>query len=212
MKSRFARFSIVLVPVMAVLASLAPPAHSVVIGGLAISGFAQVSNGIAYPCLGGKTTPPTVDVNKCGLPDELGGTNTNSAGFTLEATGVGGIVKVAKAKCGGAPVCADVGTFTVRASGRVDGACGLSVGSGAGTITQTAGVNGKPGSTDSYTFGFTGLGGVLIIDGTYRTSGTIVGAVLAVPDPTNGSTCANKSAKRFIVAGAVAVFDPRGPI
>ena len=216
MKSRFARISVLLVPIMALVASLAPPAEAVTVGGGVLVGRATVANGLAYPCFAGKGgpvgTPPSVDPAKCPV------LNTKpDVAFGFAGQLVGALVKVNKPKCASPPAntCVEAGVFTVTATGVLDNGplgattspkCGLSSGSGAGTIVlSTPLVDTKPQTASPFTFDFEGLGGLLVVTGTFRTSAVLAGVVVALPDSTTGGSCLNKATKDFLVVGPVVV-------
>jgi len=207
MKSRIARFGVLLIPVMALFATTASPAGAVIVGGGVVQGEARVGAGLAYYC----ASNGTVDVSKC-PPQQLQNPKPGNIAFTFRAFLYGGIVKVAKEKCGPAgPVCSEVGVFTISGSGTVSGKCGLSGGTGTASIELTGPVvkNTKPGSVARVDFTFAGVGGTLILTGTFRDSPSslLTGAVAAVPDATTGNSCLNKNQKTFILLGPIAVVD-----
>ena len=218
-KPRLARLGVLLAPIMALAAGLAPPADAVAIGGGVLIGTATVANGLAYPCFAGKGgpfgTPPTVNPAKCPV------LNTKpDVAFTFVGTMVGALAKANKPKCGGptANACVEAGVFNVTATGVLDNGplglttspkCGLSSGSGAGNIAPGVPVvDTKPGTANAFTFSFEGIGGLLVIQGTFRTDGVLAGVVVALPDALVGRGCLNKAAKDFIVVGPVVVFEP----
>ncbi len=203
MKSRLARFSVLFIPMMALVASMAPPASATEVGALVVVGQANVGQGIAYPCLDGKTTPPTVNPAKC--TGHLGA-NPNKAAVTFSGTGAGTVVKVTKPKC--PLVCVEAGTFAITASGSISGACGLSSGVLAGSITPIVSVGTKPAKPRGFNVSYQGIGGLLVVTGNTSKGEILAGAVVALP--TTG-TCLNKTPKSFTVAGPIFVIDPNIP-
>jgi hypothetical protein len=201
MKVRIARLGVLLAAVVGLVASSAAPAGATGAGVVVVQGNATVGAGIAYPCIDPASGVPPISVPKC-LPPQLG--NPNSATFAFVGTGAGVIVNGPNkgAKTG----TVEAGTFTVTANGTVSGACGLSVGVIAtGTVTPIIPVGTKT-KNRTYVGGFIGVGGVLVIQGTTNKAEVIVGAVLAVPIPGQGS-CTDKGPKVFLIAGAVAVVN-----
>lgn len=198
MKSRIARLGVLLVSVMALVAGFAPSAEANQVGVLVIQGRANVGTGISYPCV--DNSLPSVP--KC--PPPLGTANLNQASVSFTGSGAGVVAKVAKPKCGTA--CVEVGTVNITANGTVNGSCGLSSGDLSGSVTADVSLGTKINNRNFRVL-FTGVGGLLILDGSVTSSQgeRILGATVAIPDATVGSTCANKSAKIFIVAGVVVV-------
>lgn len=212
MRSLIARFGVVLVPVMALLASLAPPAHALTYTGLVVEGTATTSAGFGGPCLGNSTPGPggvgvpSVDTTKCPVI----GTTTNTVGITFGGDAVIAEAKVNKAKCTITTIaCASVGVYAFGGSGTVSGVCGLANGTGTGSITPIAPTNPPVGTksatagTEAFNFSFTGVGPVLVVSVTAAREGTLVGPVVVVQLPSQG-TCADKSAKGYVIAGVLA--------
>ena len=219
MKPRLARLGVLLAPIMALAAGLAPPADAVAAGGGILLGRATVANGLAYPCFDGKGgpfgTPPTVSLTKCPV------LNTKpDVGFVFTGQLVGALAKVLKDKCASPPAnaCAEAGVFSVSLAGVLDSGplgitsspkCGLSSGSGGGNLVLSEPlVDTKPTGAAAFTFSFEGIGGLLVVTGTFRDRAVLAGVVVALPDALVGAACLNKAAKDFIVVGPVAVFDP----
>ena len=219
MKPRLARLGVLLAPIMALVAGLAPPAEAVAAGGGVLVGSFTVANGLAYPCFDGKGgppgTPPTVNPAKCPV------LNTKpDVGFTFSGQLVGALAKANKPKCVPQPgnTCIEVGVFNVTTTGVLDNGplglttspkCGLSSGSGGGAITlSTPVVDTKPGPASPITFAFDGIGGLVVITGSFRGSGFWAGVFVAMPDSTTGGSCQNKAAKNYIVVGPVVVVEP----
>ena len=217
MKLRLARLGVLLAPIMALVAGLAPPAEAVAAGGGVLIGRASVANGLAYPCFDGQGgpagTPPSVNPAKCPV------LNTKpDVGFAFGGQLVGALAKANKPKCFAAPACAEAGLFAMAASGVLDNGplglttspkCGLSSGSGSGSIAlSTPLVDSKPTGASPFTFDFEGIGGLLVFTGSFRGSGVWAGVLVAMADSTTGGSCVNKAAKDYSVVGPVVVFDP----
>jgi hypothetical protein len=205
MKSRLARLGVLLLPVMAVMATLAPSSNAAAAGALVIVGTANVGAGIAYPCVEPGATPLPINVNKCLGPL---GSPPNSAPVTFNGTGVGAVLNALEGKCATTPtnpVCLEAGTVVITAAGTVVGACGFSTGTlgagNTGTITPAISVGNKA-KPRNFSVTYIGVGGFLILTGTTTKGETIAGAVVAVP---TGGSCTNKDPKVFTVAGAVAI-------
>jgi hypothetical protein len=200
MKSRLARLGVLLLPVMAVMATLAPPSNAAATGALVIVGTANVGAGIAYPCVDPAAGVPPINVNKCLGPL---GSPPNSASVTFNGTGAGAVLNDFEAKCATTPtnpVCFEVGTVTISAAGTVFGACGFSTGNLNGNITPAISpLKAKP---RTFAVNYVGVAGFLVLQGTTSKGETIAGAVAAVP---TGGSCTNKDPKTFTVAGAVAI-------
>jgi hypothetical protein len=230
MKFRLARLGVLLLPVMGLVASTAPPARAASAGAMVIQGTATVGAGLGYPCVG-NTIP---DLTKCpvigtapGAPVEVwlptpgGPTLTpvgalpaggnNNLGVTFAAFGAGVLVKAAKPKCA-LPACVEAGTFTIAGGGSVSGWCDLSDGQLTITVTPNIVVGSKANVRTVDTI-FVGVGGILVITGRVRAPQTawVGGAAYAVANPTDGSSCFNKAAKTFIIAGAVAIVGSNLP-
>jgi hypothetical protein len=201
MKFRLARLSVLLLPILGMLAATAAPADALItIGGAVIQGRATVAAGLSYPCVsnGGP------DLTKC--PPPVGAGN-GPLGVSFTGSGVAQVDSVNKKGCT-APVdaCVEVGTITVNATGSVNGWCGLSTGTLTGTITAAPLPVANKAKNRTFTVTFTGVGGALILTGTTGKGENIDGAVAAVPDAVGGSSCTNKAAKAFIVAGIVNIW------
>lgn len=211
MKSRISRLGVVLLPVLALFASLAPPAHATQVGVIVIQGKANVGAGLSYPCFGPGTPTAPIDLAKCPPPIGTGNNppppNGTGVGVTFTGTGAGAVVKVQKLpKC--ASVCVEAGTFGItNATGRVYGQCGLSSGTLTGTVASTLSL-GTKSNNRTFTVGFQGIGGVLVLSGTTSQNETLDGVVAALPDATTGGSCTNKDAKAFIIAGPIVVHRP----
>jgi hypothetical protein len=204
MKFRLARLSVLLLPIMALVASVAPPAHANVVGVVVVNGTANVGAGLSYPCVGNGVP----DLTKC--PPPVGNGQPGNIGVTFGGIGVGAVVKVAKPKCpAGSPAgtCVEVGTFAIAATGSVTGHCGLSSGALAGSVTPTLAL-GTKSNNRTFNVSFTGIGGVLVLTGTTCNGENITGAVLAVPDATTGASCTNTAGKNFLIAGPIVIHRP----
>jgi hypothetical protein len=209
MKSRLARLGVLVVSVVALVAGLAPSAEARVVGAVVVTGNAVLGAGISYPCLD-NPGPVTPNLAKCPAP--IGAAGANSAPITsFNGQGVGALVKVTKTKCpGGAAACLEAGVFGITDNGaatnRVTGSCGLSGGQLGGTITPQLSL-GTKANTRNFLVTFTGVGGLLVLQGTSTNTSdgsteTLLGAVVAAP--TTGS-CTNKAGKTFTVAGVITV-------
>jgi hypothetical protein len=233
MKFRLARLGVLLLPVMGLVASTASPAGASSAGVVVVQGTATVGAGLGYFCVGATATP---DLTKCpvvgtapGAPVEvwvptpgsptlvsatpvgLPAGGNNNLGVTFAGLGAGVLVKAAKPKCA-LPACVEAGTFTIAGGGSVSGWCGLSDGSLTVTVTPNIAVGTKANVRTVDTI-FVGVGGLLVITGRVRAPQTawVVGAVAAVPNVTDGSSCSNKNAKTFIIAGAIAIVGSNVP-
>lgn len=190
MMSRIARLGVLLMTAVGLVAGSAAPAGAASAGSVAVVGTAAVGNGIAYPCLDGKTTPPSVNPAKC-LP------NSNTASVSFVSTVAAGAV-ASTAKPGPA---VEAGTFSIVGTGSVTGACGLSSGGLSGSITPILAL-GTKAKTRTFAVTFQGVGGTLVIMGTTSKGETVEGVVLALP--TTG-TCLNKTPKAFTIVGPILV-------
>jgi hypothetical protein len=224
MKLRLARFCAVLLPIMGMVASSAPPAHALILSTITVTGLAGVGPGIAYECLeDGNAVPPVINPAKCYTPvDIINKPSTmNSASFTFTGTGVGLTEKVNKDKCKNDPIrsCVQLANYVITSTGVVKGACGMSNVEGTGSITKSSDIVAtKPAANNppvNFTFKIYGIASLLILTGTAQrgmSNGTLAGVLTAttgqagIPPGVSGS-CLNKAAKTFFVAGAtVAVF------
>jgi hypothetical protein len=196
MKSRLARLGVLLLPVMAVMATLAPPSNAAATGAIVIVGTANVGAGIAYPCVDPASGVPPINVNKCLGPL---GSPPNTATVTFNGTGVGGVLTDLEPKCGALPACAEVGTFAITATGNVTGACGFSTGALTGNMNPAIPLGTKVKGR-AFAVNYIGVGGFLVLTGNTSKGETIAGAVAAVP---TGGSCLNKDPKTFTVAGAL---------
>jgi hypothetical protein len=197
MKSRLTHFGVLLVSVLALMAGFAPSGSANTIGGLIVQGTATVGAGLSYPCVGNGAP----DLTKC--PPPIGAGN-GPIGVTFNGLGVGQIDNVGKPKCGGLPACLEAGVWAITATGTINGWCGLSSGTLNGTISPTLAL-GTKSKVRSFSITYSSAGGVLVITGSTNKGETIAGAVHAAADVTTGSSCTNKAAKNFIVAGIVSI-------
>jgi len=217
MKARLlARFCALLLPVMGLVASTAPPAHATTALVLVFLGAALVANGLAYPCILGKTVPAgSFDALKCPV---VGSGNT--VGVTLfGGLGVGATLKLNKAKCKNLPInaCIQLALYAIAALGATLGWCGLSLGLVVGVITKAGDIVPpspitKPMSNNVPVLFAVGwpiaVGGLLPLLGLAvrgTQTGPVVGLANATVVPLLGlGTCLNKDVKTFLVVGAVA--------
>lgn len=183
---RMARLGVLLMAVAGLVAS-ATPADALTIGGLVIQGRANVGVGLGYPVL----FPPS-----------------GTIATTFTGTGVGQVDTALKAKCGTA--CIEVGTVIINATGSVNGNCGLSAGTFNGVIAPDLSLGTKT-KARNFSITYQGVGGALVIQGSTSKGEIVVGAAVAVPDVTAGSSCLNVSAKAFIVVGIVSIVAPNIP-
>jgi hypothetical protein len=181
------------------LAATAAPADALItIGGAVIQGRAIVAAGLSYPCVGNGGP----DLTKCPPPVSFG---NGPLGVTFTGSGVAQVDTVNKKGCVPVDVCVEAGTINVTATGTVSGWCDLSSGTLTGAITAPS-LAGNKVKNRFFTMAFTGTGGVLFITGTTSKGETIFGVAAAVPDALDGSSCTNKAAKAFIVAGIVNIW------
>jgi hypothetical protein len=207
MKSRLARFSVLFLPVMGLMASITPPAHAFAVSQLVMAGQVTVGNGIAHPCLTGQTTPPSIDIAKCN--------STNVAPFTFTGSAVGVTVKVNKAKCDITDIaCVQVATYSISASGTIVGACGSSTGSGSGSITKQSDIleTKESSAAATFSFSFVNIANALIVTGTFNRpglgTGTIFGTPLVSDGPPGSGSCMNKAPKTLTIAGPLTILCP----
>ena len=213
MRNRLPRLVAVVVAVLGLMASAAPPASATVVTTGVFVGVWTWGNGIAYPCVTGKgpspPTPPQFDASKC--PP----TTNNTAAWTFDGTAVTGVAKVVKAKCLLTDLaCAHVALTTMRGMGTIKGNCSAYTKTGTVTWSSTDIVNTKESSPSlAGTISVTAVGGVNVMTGTVQRSstatiGTLTGSFFAVPDASTGSGCWDKRGKRWVSAGAYAIVWP----
>jgi hypothetical protein len=212
--TRSARLGGILAGVVAMSAAVVPPASAHSEATIDFQGRATLTAGLGTP---GTNGTPTVTANpgagKKTAPFVVGGGNTRTGTFA-SASGTGGCVGTGtnapdkqKPTTQG-PNCSIQATFTVR------GFCGLSSGSGTGTVVLG-------GQTRWYNFTWTDPGGNMVVLGNWwktgptkpppgQVEGDIVAFVKATPDPTPGTgSCTNKTAANFIVVGTATLIHPK---
>lgn len=170
------------------------PAEAASAGVITFTGSMSVGNGIAYPCLDGKSSTPQFNVQKCG--GVL--TSQNMAAVTLGSY-------LAVGAFGNGPTSAtksntvETGAFTIAALGVISGACNLSSGTMSGTISPVIAV-GTKFKMRSIFLTFSDLAGIVFITGMTSKGEGFFGPVHKIP--TTG-TCMNKTAKTFTVSGTL---------
>lgn len=186
---RFAGIAVAASALAVLLVVPTAPARAVTSGDLLVSGTAQMGNGIAYPCLGGKMFP-VVDLNKCA---PLIPTN-NTASLTMTGTAAGtiynGPTKGTKANT------VEAGTWSLQATGIYKGACGFGSGNLSGSLTPLVQVGTKAKSRAFYV-SFIDSGGVWTIQGSTNKGERIEGTLSVETDPVSGSQCLDKRPKNL---------------
>jgi hypothetical protein len=180
------------------------PARAETIGAMRFIGTWNVGAGIAYPCVGSPGWP-AIDLTKCPI---VSSGNTVSA--VLSGTGLGTIAnsptKAQKATTVEGPI------WTFNAAGIIAGWCWLSSGYATGSLTVSLNLGTKqpppPQSPKVRTFSvsWTEIAQKLFLTGTTNKGETLIGYFEFVADTVSGSSCTNKNAKNFIMAGELLVL------
>lgn len=169
-------------------------ASAVTVGVVNIVGHMGVGNGIAYPCLDGKTSPPAVNPSKCG--GYL--TSGNTAAITLTTTVAAGVLGNGPDK-GVKSHSPELGTFSFVSTGSVTGACGLAKATLTGGLSPVLAIGGKS-KFRSVALSMLILGNTVFISGMTNKGERIDGTLLALPEV---GTCENKTPKTYTIIGSL---------
>lgn len=179
------------------------PARAETVGAMRFIGTWNVAAGIAYPCVGSPGWP-AIDLTKC---PSVGSPNTVSA--ALSGTGLGTIANSPTKAQKATTVEGPIWTFT--AAGIVTGWCWLSSGSATGSLTTSLDLGNKQPPPQwpkvrTFSVSWTEIAQKLFLNGITNKGETLIGYFEFVADTASGSTCTNKTAKRFIMAGELLVL------